>query len=203
MILKIHWDNVAPSVAPDWFSPGDHVVAIWPSPVDHDACFRYAGFEDFDDSDDRWAADFEAVCERLLGVLENTLGTPIIRSENDFAEPRDPTFLQRLLGRTINDNLHDFLADFRLCRRRYITEPRDPTFLQRMLAPTENDNFHDFVADFGLCRLRTGMGHPLIWLSWPKTIEFSVADILNAIAKSIPTTERHLDWTHMVPSHLT
>ena len=167
MIRKIHWDNVAPSVAPDWFSPGDHVVAIWPSPVDHDACFRYAGFEDFDDSDDRWDADFEAVCERLLGVLENTLGTPIIRSENDFAAPRAPTFLQR------------------------------------MLAPTENDNFHDFVADFGLCRLRTGMGHPLIWLSWPKTIEFSVADILNAIAKSIPTTERHLDWTHMVPSHLT
>lgn len=57
-IYQINWDIVGSN------------LAIWPSPMDHDECFRKAGFKEFADSDDEWDRDFETLLERIVSLAQ-------------------------------------------------------------------------------------------------------------------------------------
>lgn len=47
----IHWGSVGVRRCGD---VAGSLLALWPEPVDFDACFEKAGFERFADSDDTW-----------------------------------------------------------------------------------------------------------------------------------------------------
>lgn len=68
-IERIHWDVVSASSGES--NPYAVLVAIWPNPVDHDACFQTAGFDEFRDSDETWDADWRELIgtaiDKLLG----------------------------------------------------------------------------------------------------------------------------------------
>lgn len=54
MIQSIFWDCVSTEWRPNPVLSLRQVHAVWPSPVDADACFQKAGFTDFADTDDEW-----------------------------------------------------------------------------------------------------------------------------------------------------
>jgi hypothetical protein len=62
-IQRIHWADLG---AHRYEGRAGQLHVVWPSPVDHDACFAAAGFNKFADSDDVWDADFLAALERLV-----------------------------------------------------------------------------------------------------------------------------------------
>jgi hypothetical protein len=64
----IHWDDVA-RVEGDRAPADGHVWVIWPSPVNHDACFAAAGFTDFCDPDDEWDRDFTEFLDGMFAQM--------------------------------------------------------------------------------------------------------------------------------------
>src|ERR1700693_5711314 len=68
-IGAINWDNVPTAHLPQWIEPSGTLLAIWPSPVDHDVCFANAGFSEFADSDEPYDAEWKQMLERLLDAL--------------------------------------------------------------------------------------------------------------------------------------
>lgn len=67
-IARVHWAEIT-EARPSWSSASGRLYAIWPSPIDHDACFAAAGFSDFGDSDEAWDAEFAEFVEKTLAVL--------------------------------------------------------------------------------------------------------------------------------------
>ena len=49
--FQIHWSLVPATEAMDLAPPGHRLLAIWPAPVNHDVCFKAAGFTLFGDND--------------------------------------------------------------------------------------------------------------------------------------------------------
>ena len=75
-IVRVNWSEIT-DARPSWSSASGRLCAIWPSPVDHDACFEAAGFSDFSDTDAAWDAEFAAFVETTLAVL-GEMGTPVL-----------------------------------------------------------------------------------------------------------------------------
>ena len=78
-VERVHWDVVESSEE-------TLLAAIWPGPVDHDACFAEAGFTSFRDSDEAWDEEFEAITAALVEAL-SAYGPPELQGERDGQEP--------------------------------------------------------------------------------------------------------------------
>ena len=79
-IRSLNWSLASPELA-QWWGPADGtLLAIWPSPVNADACFTKAGFTDFNDDDlDRaWDEEFEKLTSLLVQRL-SSFGAPVVR----------------------------------------------------------------------------------------------------------------------------
>lgn len=67
-ITRLHWGNVG-----TFRRHGElgTLFALWPAPVNADACFEAAGFRDFDDAvaTDDWDLDFQELLTNVLGAL--------------------------------------------------------------------------------------------------------------------------------------
>ena len=77
-IRRVNWGEITKS-RPSWSPELWRVWAIWPSPVDHDLCFKAAGFDDFADTDEAWNSEFATFVGGMLGQLE-TAGRPKLAS---------------------------------------------------------------------------------------------------------------------------
>jgi hypothetical protein len=63
MIHTLHWDLIEDS------GSASVDLLIWLGPIDHDLCFKTAGFTDFVDTDNQWWRDFEELIGRLVDKL--------------------------------------------------------------------------------------------------------------------------------------
>jgi hypothetical protein len=176
--IRIHWSTVDPSLTPS-LAPGDvRLVAVWPAPVNDDACFRQAGFTDFADADEAWDREADAFLQRAVDELSR-YGPPRIR---EAAQPRR-SWRQRLFG---------------------VRAPV-PDLLETIRAPTDWDHLPDAVIDFGAAgaTLRTGGGHLLLWITLPDAeMDAFVADSMPRIAAPHPLIRTDLAWEHLLPAAL-
>jgi len=85
---RVHWSSISPTLAVGRGWPEGTVVAVWPSPVNADACFEEAGFTEFADRGNAWHADFEQLVDLVLEHLE-TLGPPRV-ARRPYPEDPEP-----------------------------------------------------------------------------------------------------------------
>src|SRR5690606_6200572 len=69
--LQIHWSLVPPDDAATLAPPGCLLLALWPAPVNHDACFEAAGFTFFADNGVAWNKAAEDLLRRVIEHLSD------------------------------------------------------------------------------------------------------------------------------------
>jgi len=156
--------------------PGWRLAALWPSPVNADACFEAAGFTDFDDADAPWDTLAEAWLQRLIQAL-SALGTPALRSA--------PLQARRAWWQRWH-------------------RPTEPLPLpQQLLMPMHWDSLPACELHFGDSGvvLRTGQGHWLCWLHWPEDRAAELPALLLQLADGHPLHRTPLAWQHLQTDH--
>jgi hypothetical protein len=168
-IRALHWGVVPAAFVPSVALPGGWTTALWPAPVDHDACFEEAGFDDFADSTEDWDREFRTLAGALVRCGRR-LGKPMIAS-GERPAPRHAS-------------------------RRHLPAPlSEDALIGALIAPTVSDNFPACEVRFGdgpSLVLRTSDGHPLFLIgvtppdAWP--------ELLAAIGAGRPVLETPLRW---------
>jgi hypothetical protein len=77
-------------------------VALWPTPVDGDACFEAAGFVEFADSNEFWDEEFEELLNRVIAFCARLSG-PTIKRFVGIKGVRDPSPRDALLAAAPDD----------------------------------------------------------------------------------------------------
>ena len=98
------------------------LLAIWPAPVNHDVCFKEAGFSLFGDNDADWDQAAERLLARVVGILSRH-GAP------------------KLVSKPLRDNLPWYLRPFRAAR--------ELPLIEQALLPMRLDFLPQFHARFG------------------------------------------------------
>jgi len=171
--FEVHWSTVQPDAGRGQASPGCRLLAIWPAPVNHDACFEAAGFTLFDDNDEAWDGATEALLQRLLDALCKW-GTPQLASKPLRYDP--PWYL------------------------RLFREGQQLPLAQQALYPMLLDSLPSFRARFGQsgAALQTGNGHFLFWVSLPETGP-DASGFVRSVAGPWPVVETGLRWSVLLP----
>jgi len=185
-IHRIHWGTVTPPARVRGFDQCATVIAVWPSPVNADACFASAGFHEFDDPDDDWETQWKELITRTLQELER-LGTPVVKQEAEHYED-DPTApfhrsaLARLLPRTGPlRQVHLPLVD-------------------QILAVTGIYDHTEVLVEFGsppAALLRADSGHAILWIGWTAP-NLDANPFLARIAAGHEVAPATLDWSQLL-----
>ncbi len=96
-VERIHWGVVGGD-------EGTVITAIWPGPVDHDACFQAAGFSSFRDSDDQWDQEFEEIARELVSAL----------MEHGSSEPGSSTDVDSRVDSLVEASRFDYVPEVSL-----------------------------------------------------------------------------------------
>lgn len=173
MRFDIHWSEVEPPLPPALAVADGRVVALWPAPVNADACFAAAGFTDFDDHGDAWDDAAVALLERVVERL-SAFGEPSLLSP---ALPDSPPWHRRLRGEV----------------------PAPRPLLTQLELPMRWDSLPPCVVAFGTdgARLRTGEGHVILWLTLPHGVE--PAEVVAGVAGGHPVRRTTLRWSALLP----
>src|SRR5262245_45668258 len=180
-IKAVCWSDVPVDLTSWWADHAGARIAIWPAPVDGDACFEAAGFTEFADTDERWDRDLRGITERLVGAMSE-LGSPRIRSADE------PVWHPRNLAERM-------AALFRGLEHR-------PTLLDTIACSITNDNFAPCVVDFGeqpVATLCTSDGHSIWWVWLSASAAAQVPELLTRIAAGLPVVEQHVKVAVLVP----
>lgn len=155
-------------------SPGSRLLAIWPVPVNHDACFAEAGFTLFGDNDEAWDQAAEGVLSRVIETLSFRFGAA------------------RLMSQPLRDQPPWYLRLFR--------NSRALPLQQQASWPMQWDSLPPFQARFGNggARLRTGNGHFLLWVDLPDG-EPAPPEFVRTIAEPWTVVETSLRWRALLP----
>jgi hypothetical protein len=94
----------------NWDLTGSN-LAVWPSPVGSDACFRRAGFEDFDDSDEVWDEDFKALLGRAISLAESH-GQGRVKQFKGIRGIANPSIFEVLEAPTLCDEFGCAVVEF-------------------------------------------------------------------------------------------
>lgn len=172
-IFQVHWGLVPPDDA-ELDAAGCRLLAIWPAPVNPDACFEEAGFTLFGDNDEAWDRAAEGLLQR---AIEKLLGFGAIELVSKPLRAEPPWYLR--LFRT----------------------GRDLPLREQALLPMQWDPLPPFYALFGDdgAALRTGDGHFLLWISLPG-IAADAAEFVRSVALPVPIVETELRWRALLPS---
>jgi hypothetical protein len=165
---------LAPEEAGSVAAPGHHLIAIWPSPVNHDACFEQAGFTEFGDNDEEWDAQAEELLRRVIAQLSR-FGSPVLLSK--------PLPMRRPWYQVFKSS------------------PPQP-LLQQALLPMHWDSLPSFRAVFSpsTAELRTGSGHFLLWVSVPTALLAEPRAFVAEVAAPWPIQQTQLRWHTLLPS---
>jgi hypothetical protein len=171
--FQVHWSPVPSEEAGELASPGCRLLAIWPVPVNHDACFAEAGFTLFGDNDETWDRAAEDLLRR---VIENLSRFGAVKQ----VSPR------------LRDNPPWYLRLFRA--------GRELPLQQQALFPMHWDSLPLFHARFGDggAALWTGNGHFLLWVSLPDSGP-DAAEFVAMAAQPWPVVETRLRWAALLP----
>lgn len=171
--FQIHWSLVPLEDAGALASPGCRVLAIWPAPVNHDACFTEAGFTLFGDNNEAWDQAAEEILRRVIETLSR------------FGAAKQ-------IGKPLRDNPPWYLRLFRT--------GHELPLQQQALWPMHWDSLPAFHARFGEsgAALRTGNGHFLLWVSLPEA-GLGASEFVRDIAGPWPVVETKLRWAALLP----
>lgn len=174
--FSVHWDWVEEPLPQVLALAPLHLLAVWPAPVNPDACFEAAGFTDFEDQDSAWDSEAEALLHRVVNHLSQ-LGTPSLHPPPQA--PPVPWF-----------------------RRFFTRKPRELSLMEAVELPLHWDSLPMARIDFGAhgVSLRTGQGHFLLWVTLPTAARQTAESLLQAAAARHPVRRTHLHWRHLVPS---
>src|SRR5690349_18382755 len=81
-IARVHWGFVERR---RWRDQDGELFAIWPDPIDHDACFEAADFEGFADTGDGWDEDYQQLVERVVGTLARFGAPALVRDASPLS----------------------------------------------------------------------------------------------------------------------
>jgi hypothetical protein len=171
-IIKIHWGAVGEHT---WKGARGRLHAFWPEPVNHDACFKKAGFELF--SDDLDHEGWRAVLERTIEAISR-FGALSVTSEQ--------MTIARLFG--LARKKQDSASPTELLEWACREDSIDPTCLEagnptRALAMTSD-------------------GHWIIWIWLADELASQWPAVLASVAGNTPTTETTLAWNVLLPAPL-
>lgn len=174
MRFDIHWSEVEPPLPPALAAADGRVVALWPAPVNADACFEAAGFTDFEDHDDAWDAAAVALLGRVVERC-SAFGTPALLSPPLLDSP---PWHRRLRGEV----------------------PAARPLLTQLELPMRWDSLPPCVVAFGAdgARLRTGEGHVILWLMLPRGVE--PTGVVADVAGGHPVSWTTLRWSALLPA---
>ena len=147
MIERLHWDAVVVSTDIDPSNRAMGWLAIWPSPIDADACFADAGFSQFTDTDDAWDQQWRSIVADAISDL-STFGTPAIRRR--IVPVTKTSLMERFCGAPRHRDVHLTLID-------------------QVVLASEDDNYPPAIVDFGNSRRITLVacdGHPVLWIRY-------------------------------------
>ncbi|MCO5129599.1 MAG: hypothetical protein M9932_03420 [Xanthobacteraceae bacterium] len=171
--FQVHWSIVPIEEAGGLASPGCRLLAIWPAPVNRDACFAEAGFTLFGDNDEAWDRAAEEVLARVIAALSR------------FGAAR-------LLSKPLREKPPWYLRAFRA--------GRELSLQQQASWPMQWDSLPPFHARFGNggAALRTGNGHFLLWVNLPES-EPAPSEFVGTVAESWNVVETRLRWNALLP----
>jgi hypothetical protein len=116
-IRHLNWDEVA-HAQPLWRPRGWRLLALWPSPIDHDTCFAGAGFSDFEDSDDAWHARFSELVADVVRERAHHGEPRLVEGEQPRKKGRQTEPLRdALLAAASDDNFPACVVEFGSPRR--------------------------------------------------------------------------------------
>jgi hypothetical protein len=178
-IRELCWGSVPPNQRPSWAAFAGTLLGVWPAPVDHDVCFREAGFSEFADTDEDWDRDWEVIVGRVLAFLQ-ARGTSRLRNGADVRRRRPCRILEWLLPWHVPTEAVAF-------------SPRE-----RLLLSTHDDRFPAAVVEFGdppAVMVRASDGHPILWLDFAATLNGAEAEAsMRSIAEGRPIRRLELRW---------
>ena len=171
----IHWGDLG--VRNRHGEPG-RLLALWPAPLDHDACFEQAGFDSFADTDAAWDADFAILIEDMLAIL-GTYGSPVVTGE--------PIARRPFIGR--------------LVRKRAAKFPLS----EQLSLVAHDDQFAPCHMEFGTpvqAAVHVSDGHPILWLWLNQGVASGWPGHLNSVARGRKLIETALRWSFLLPASL-
>lgn len=108
-IETIHWDELPATLAARWIAGTGRLFALWPAPLDHDACLRDAGFSEFADTDDRWHRELT----EMVGSLLASLGSRGAAQKRSGEYPVQANRLdEAVLAAALDDNFEPCVLEF-------------------------------------------------------------------------------------------
>jgi hypothetical protein len=166
--FTLHWSPVTAVTLPDasYAPEGYCLVALWPSPVNPDACFEEAGFRDFGDNDAVWDENAGILLQRLLPELSH------------WGEAR-------LLSQPLMTVAPWYLRPFR--------QSRPLALVEQVELPMQWDSLprcHVAFGDRGVA-LHAGDGHCLYWLTLPVG---ALDGFIRNVAGGWPVVSTALKW---------
>lgn len=173
-VFQIHWSLVPPDDAGELAPRGSRLLAIWPAPVNADACFEAAGFTLFGDNDEEWEQAAEDLLHQVIAHLARFGAL-------------------KLLSLPLRDDPPWYLRLFRT--------GQELPLLEQALFPMKGDWLPSFHAQFGEdhAALRTGDGHFLLWITLPEAGP-APAEFVRNVAQSWKVFKTGLDWKILLPS---
>ncbi len=185
-IRHFHWGRVSPATLDPRLGQFPEILAIWPAPLDTDACFTDAGFHDFADSDEVWDQDWRNFVVRVLGRLEQ-IGAPQLKTEAQIDDVDARSLSRKLLDRLIS---------------RATPAPTAPlTIVEQIVAVTQDSRLGEVLVEFGTsvqACLLASRGHPILWLGWTPT--HGAAEVLvERLAEGMPVIQTNLNWQVLLP----
>lgn len=166
--FTLHWSPVTAVTLPDasYVPEGCCLLALWPAPVNPDACFEEAGFRDFGDNDVVWDENAGFLLRRLLAKLSR------------WGEAR-------LLSRPLMTAVPWYWRPFR--------QPTPLALVEQVELPIQWDSLprcHVAFGDGGVA-LHAGDGHCLFWVTLP---EGEPEGFIREVAEGWPVVRTGLKW---------
>ncbi len=171
--MRVYWARVGGASAPD-DGAGRILGALWPAPVNLDACFEAAGETDFGDADLAWDEAAEELTRRLVAELSR-YGAP------------------RLLSEPVLNRGPWFLRPFR--------KPPAVDLVEQLQLAAHWDSLPPCRVAFGGSgvAVETGAGHQIYWLSLPADAADDLESLAARIAGDAPLARKDLAWEHLRP----
>lgn len=165
--FTVHWSPVASAPG------GRALLALWPAPMNHDVCFRDAGFTDFGDTDGTWDENANGILTRLLEALAG------------YGRPR-------LLSKPAEH--------YRPWYRRLFRTPEVLGMREQIEAPMWW-GLPDCIVGFGEsgAALQTGSEHHIFWITLPDADAGMVSRLLTSVSGPHPLIRTDLDWDRLRP----
>ena len=163
-----YWDQIAIHDRPLEFQ--GECFALWPEYVDSDVCFKKAGFDSFQDTDDEWDNVFDSVLSALF---------------TDFSQHGSPRLLA---GELPVIKIGWFKKKEGSLLEALGCTARDDQFLPCCVGfgnPAE-------------ASLLTSDGHPIVWV-FPGTKEKNT-EWLKVLGVSYDLKQKSLDWSKLSPA---